>query len=42
MSEDKQQRVISGEPEVVVATVGRLWSLLEKVEDGDRLVIFIA
>jgi superfamily II DNA/RNA helicase len=31
MSEEKQQRVLKGSPEVVVGTPGRLWHLIEQV-----------
>ena len=31
MSEEKQQRVLRGSPEVVVGTPGRLWHLIEQV-----------
>ena len=31
MSEEKQQRVLKGLPEVVVGTPGRLWHLIEEV-----------
>ena len=36
MSTQKQQRLLAQKPEIIVATPGRFWELLEEVSRNDR------